>query len=222
MSILRTPHADSIDNAGHGMTQRDKGTLRSCLDLTRSRHGQVLTNWIVITGAPGTGKTTLIDALAKRGCAVVPDAGRQVLLPLVRKGLSKRKARGNYLGVQHAILERMLAIADAIDPNIQTFFDYAPPDNLAFLKLRNLEWPIAFLKAACRYRYSHAFLLGNVVNENDRDVHPDPVRIETSAQRVRLTGLIRDIYESLGVPVTQIVEASIEKRLDIVEERCSR
>jgi predicted ATPase len=38
---------------------------------------EVQTNWHVITGAPCSGKTTLIDQLANQGFQTVPEAARQ-------------------------------------------------------------------------------------------------------------------------------------------------
>ena len=35
--------------------------------------------FFVLTGGPGSGKTTLIQALAKRGFATAPEAGRGII-----------------------------------------------------------------------------------------------------------------------------------------------
>jgi predicted ATPase len=40
----------------------------------------------VITGGPGAGKTTLIEALRAAGCVCAPEAGRQIIQDEVASG----------------------------------------------------------------------------------------------------------------------------------------
>jgi predicted ATPase len=211
MSKLRNRRTSGSVATDRGLTKSDVNELRTHLEATRTAHRQVMTNWIVITGAPGSGKTTLIAALHKRGANIVPDVAREVFVSLVEKGLSKRQARHNYLNLQQAILKRMLALAEPIDASAVAFFDYAIPDNLAFLKLRGLPWPQDFIAQACRYRYRHAFLLQGPASPADRD--SDPVRIETMAERASLHKLIRGIYHALSIPITELPVSTVDRRV---------
>jgi predicted ATPase len=211
MSRLRNRRTSGFFATNRGLTKSEMNQLHTYLAATRAAHRQVMTNWIVITGAPGSGKTTLIAALHKRGANIVPDVAREVFLSLVGKGLSKHQARHNYLQLQQTILKRMLALAEPIEASAVAFFDYAIPDNLAFLKLRGLPWPQDFIAQACRYRYRHAFLLQGPVSPVDRE--SDPVRVETMAERTRLHKLIRGIYQALSIPITELPVSTVDRRV---------
>jgi predicted ATPase len=52
--------------------------------------GTLLMSRIVITGAPGVGKTTLLLALQARGCTIVGDTARTIIQDRRRRGLSPR------------------------------------------------------------------------------------------------------------------------------------
>ena len=55
---------------------------------------RVQTNWHVITGAPSSGKTTLIDQLADKGFQTVPEGARQYLEREVARANGRRDSRG--------------------------------------------------------------------------------------------------------------------------------
>ena len=44
---------------------------------------------IVITGGPGTGKTTIIDALIEQGYACFPEISRQITLEAKKQGIEQ-------------------------------------------------------------------------------------------------------------------------------------
>ena len=46
-------------------------------------------NWYVLTGAPGAGKTVLLEELLRRGFAVVPEAATRVIGRLDRVGVAE-------------------------------------------------------------------------------------------------------------------------------------
>ncbi len=196
---------------------RQSGRLaKACIEY-KERELQVASNWIVITGAPGSGKTTIVDDLRRHGHSVVHDAGRHVLENIVRTGVRKDKARSRYMDIQYQVLNKMLEDASSTDVQELVFFDYALPDNLAFLYASGLDWPQEFVDAACKYRYKHAFLVQGEYHADD-----DPVRTEGSLRRKQLGALLLEIYEILAVPLTIISAGSPFQRmrriLDVLRE----
>jgi len=52
--------------------------------------GSIKTNFIVVTGGPGGGKSTLLDALGKKGFKYINETGRTIIKERISKGLSPR------------------------------------------------------------------------------------------------------------------------------------
>lgn len=104
--------------------------------------------FFVITGGPGSGKTTLIEALAATGLATAAEAGRQVII-------EERQSSGRALPWvdPRAFAEAMLvrdvdsyaAWRDATGP---VFFDRGIPDVIGYLRLESVLVPPAMLHAA--------------------------------------------------------------------------
>jgi len=192
---------------------RNRDRLRAALRATVGANKRVTTKWSVVTGPPASGKSTLIAQLSNLGHQVVTDPAREVLQQRIQRGRSKTEARSDYLALQAEILERMLADAQALNPAQSVVFDYALPDNLAFLTISGAEWTDEHVRAACYYRYQNVFLLDPV----DRcDDGPDTVRIETKEERWAIHALLQEIYEELDIPITRLAPIDLRQRLDVV------
>jgi len=62
------------------------------------------TNWCVITGAPSSGKTTLINALSIKGYRTEPEVARAHILYLLAKGEHIRAHNRGEIALQKEIL----------------------------------------------------------------------------------------------------------------------
>ncbi|MFP4030570.1 MAG: AAA family ATPase [Desulfococcaceae bacterium] len=60
----------------------------------------ISTRRIVSTGAPCSGKTTLLEALARRGFAVVPETARALIESELRQGRTLEQIRRDPLAFQ--------------------------------------------------------------------------------------------------------------------------
>ncbi len=102
----------------------------------------------VITGGPGTGKSTIIAELVRRGLAVVPEAARTIL----------QQPGGTELRSDHPVAfaramfdSEFAALAAASSYAGVTIFDRGLPDTIGFLRLERLNVPPE-MDAACRTR----------------------------------------------------------------------
>lgn len=109
--------------------------------------------FVVITGGPGSGKTSLISALVAEGLRAMPEAGRAIIQDQVAIG-------GNALpwADRAAFAELMLAWdlrsyreAQGLDGPI--LFDRGIPDVIGYLQLCGLPVPEPIWKAAALRRY---------------------------------------------------------------------
>jgi predicted ATPase len=107
----------------------------------------------VITGGPGSGKSTLIEALAKHGVSGMPEAGRAIIRDQVAIG-------GNALpwSDRHAFAELMLSwdmrsYDAALKLGGPVVFDRGVPDVAGYLRLSGIPVPLHVDRAARTFRY---------------------------------------------------------------------
>jgi predicted ATPase len=175
---------------------------------------RVQTNWHVITGAPSSGKSTLIDQLADRGFQTVPEAGRQYVEREMAKGRTMDEIRENMAAIQIAIKDMQSEIEHGLRANDGLFLDGAVPGSLAWYRAFGLN-PNEILPECFHHRYASVFIL-------------DPLPFQENGARngdAPIVGhldewLARD-YSSLGYHVVRVPVLSIQERLAFVLERLS-
>jgi predicted ATPase len=174
---------------------------------------RVQTNWHVITGAPSSGKTTLIDQLADKGFRTVPEGARQYLEREVAKGRTVEKIRED-VATQRGIAGTQLRIEGGLRAIDLLFLDRAFPDCLAYHRVFGLN-PNEILAECFHHRYASVFMLDRL------PVQQNGFRPEDDA----LAGLLgewtaRD-YSALGYRVVRVPVMSPEERLAFVLETLS-
>ncbi|WP_133128403.1 AAA family ATPase [Legionella nagasakiensis] len=173
------------------------------------------TNWCVITGAPSSGKTTLINALSVKGYRTAPEIARAYLTYLLAKHLQNFSLRRDNETVQSKILELKLAREKQLPPHELIFFDRGVPDSLAYYRFYHLDTRSIINKMSL-YRYAHVFFL-----EGLPMIH-DEIRQEDEKKAERIGEAIYNTYTELGYPVIHIPSASVEQRLEMVLATISR
>ncbi len=163
---------------------------------------------VVITGGPGAGKTTLIDALARRGLATSPESGRAVIR-------QQRAAGGDGLpwADRAPFAELMFAFdRDAYRTALAlpgpVVFDRGLPDVVGYLRLCGLAVPTAIDRAARELRYRREVFVAPPwakIFENDSERRQD----FDEARRTHdvLVGVYRDYgYELVTLPCAGVDE----------------
>ena len=169
----------------------------------------IAVKWVVITGAPSSGKTSLIDALRQRGYAVLHEAARKYIEAEVGSGRSILELRGDEGAFQNAVLNAKLDAEGALDPQVLVFLDRAIPDTCAYCKLANLD--VEPLDAVIQtYRYQKVFVLDPLKFEKDG------VRTENSEARAFLDQEFERDYRRLGYDVMRVPVMPIEDRIDFI------
>lgn len=174
----------------------------------------IQTNWHVMTGAPCSGKTTLIDQLADKGFQTVPEIGREYIEREMTRGRTIDEIRANEAGLARAIKDMQLGIEHRLRAIDAVFLDRALPDCLTFYRVRGLN-PNEMLPECFYHHYASVFIL-------------DPLPFQENGARdddAALAGyldewLARD-YTALGYSVVRVPVLSPEERLAFVLERLS-
>lgn len=168
-------------------------------------------NWHVITGAPGVGKTVLIDLLAKRGYATVPEAAKLIIDEGLAQGKSVAETRGNEQAWQAAILQRILDTEATIDPNQLTFFDRGAHDGLAHLHYYKVVPGDNWQRVLHANPYQTVFLL-----EPLDDVKKEYFRPEDLAFAKKITGMMAGVYRQAGIEPILIPALPPKERLALI------
>lgn len=170
---------------------------------------EVQTNWQVITGAPCSGKSTLIRQLAESGCQTAPEAAREYYERQLAKGRTIEEIRGDKVASVQGILDMMLEIERGLEPDDVVFLDRGIPDVIGFVRQWGME-PNEILPDCFHHRYATVFMLDRFT------VYQDGVRTEDEADTEYLDEWhVRD-YAALGYQVVRVPVMPPEERLAFV------
>ena len=97
--------------------------------------------FFVLTGGPGSGKTTLIEALRRAGFATSAEAGRGIIRDQMAIGGPALPWQDRALFAELMLSWEMRSYQDAIEQTGPVFFDRGVPDTLGYLRLSGLPVP---------------------------------------------------------------------------------
>lgn len=167
------------------------------------------TGWIVITGAPCSGKTSVVRELQNRGHRVVDEVARSFIDIEKERGRSLREIKTDVLSFERAILYRKLDIETSLPIDETIFLDRAIPDSIAYFMVEDLD-PAEPLMKSRMYRYRRIFLFERLLLEYDR------VRTENDAIAARIDNLLESAYRRLGYDVLRIPVLPVKQRTDYI------
>jgi predicted ATPase len=170
------------------------------------------TNWCVITGAPCSGKTTVIRALAQAGYPVVHEAARRTIAAEIAAGRNPREIRRNPLAFQRRVLAAKLAEERRLPRSETVFIDRGIPDSIAYFRFHGLD-PAAPLQHSRRFRYRRIFFFERL------PMVPDEIRHETPEAAARLDSLLLEAYRMLAYPVIPVPVLPVAARIHHILER---
>ena len=171
---------------------------------------------IVITGGPGSGKTTLIEALAGLGHATRPEAGRAIIREqqaIGGEGLPW-KDRAAFAGLMLAADLR--SHDEARRQAGLVFFDRGLPDIAGYLALCGLPVPEPVEEAAQRFRYRSTVFIAPPW----RDIFgQDAERRQDFAEAERTCEAMARTYPRFGYDLVELPCDSVEARIDFMLKR---
>jgi predicted ATPase len=169
----------------------------------------VLTNWNEITGAPSSGKTTLVTALQHKGHRVLHEAARIFIAAELEKGHSVHELRSDERAFQLGILEAKLQAEGALDTAELTFLDRAVPETYTYFKLAGID-PKELLSIGQTYGYKAVFVLDPLEFEDDG------IRIESEEEVAFLDREFEVDYRLQGFEVVRVPVMPIPERVAFV------
>ena len=163
-------------------------------------------NWYVITGGPSSGKTTVLNELAKLGYKVYPEVARVLINQEIAKGKSLKEIRSDEVKFQKKVLKIKINVEETALKNKIVFFDRAIPDSIAYYQIFGLNQK-EVLKFCKRKVYKKIFFLEQLPTKRDY------ARIEDKETIKKLNLLLKESYKKLGYKVIKIPVVPIEERV---------
>lgn len=169
-----------------------------------------MNNWYVITGAPCSGKTTVLNSLKDLGYEVVPEVARTYIDELIFSGLSIEQIRSNETKFQDDVLIKKYELEESLDKNKIIFLDRGIPDSYAYFKFLGTGDEL-LLKKSLVNNYKKVFILDPCPYKKDY------ARIETEEDQMKLHELIHEAYKISGAEIISVPIFETKKnRVDFV------
>ena len=165
------------------------------------------TNWIVFTGGPCSGKTTVLNELAIRGFFTIPEVARVYSSRLLARNENPRTNEAKF---QQEVFELKSKLEVSLNKFRVSILDRALPDSIAFTE-GSLRKEI-FDKLAAKERvYSKVLYFQQLENYEN-----DDVRIEVLERAAYIHTEIWKVYCRLGYKPIEIPLMGVEERTEFV------
>ncbi|KQZ13990.1 MULTISPECIES: AAA family ATPase [unclassified Mesorhizobium] len=172
--------------------------------------------FFVLTGGPGSGKTSLIEALHARGFRTAPEAGRGIIRDQMEIGGSALPWQDPALFAELMLAWELRSWREAHAAAGPVVFDRGVPDTLGYLRLTALPVPVHMREAAKRFRYNRRVFIAPPWPEIFTQ---DSERRQTLDEAWRTHDAMVEIYAELDYELVALPLASVEERADFVTEQ---
>lgn len=168
---------------------------------------------IVIAGGPGTGKTTLINALIEKGYNCLEEISRQVTLNARKQGIEQLFLTEPLL-FSKLLLEGRIQQFEAAEKATSevVFFDRGIPDVLAYMDYIGDSYPEAFIEACKAHQYDAILMLKPWAEIFESDSE----RYENFEQALTIHKYLEDTYSKYGYEIIDVPFGTIEERTTFV------
>ncbi len=167
----------------------------------------------IITGGPGSGKSTVIDVLAKRGISTMPESGRAIIQDQVAIGGKALPWSDREAFAELMLSWEMRSYRMAIAPKGPVIFDRGVPDVLGYLRLSGLSIPAHIQRAAQIFRYNRRVFIAPPWREI---FQIDAERKQSFEEAQATYEAMIETYSGLGYSLIQLPLDSVEQRVQVV------
>ena len=167
---------------------------------------------IVLIGGPGTGKTTVINQLDKKGFTCFHEISREVTLEAQKKGIDQLFLEDPILFSKLLLEGREQQFLDASNIDDTIFFDRGIPDVAAYLNFSGTEYPSFFNEKSNQYQYDLIFHF-----EPWKAIHTtDNERYESFTETKTIDNFLTKTYKQLGYKLITVPFGSVDDRVNFI------
>lgn len=168
---------------------------------------------IVITGGPGTGKSTVIKELAKRNFMCMPEISREITQNARQNGTEQLFLTNPLLFSELLLEGRVNQYIEAEKKNsTMVFFDRGIPDVHAYMNYISVDYPKTYINTSNFYRYNYIFLMAPweeiYITDNER--------YENFEQALAIHNHLEKTYIALNYSIIDVPTGTIEERTDFI------
>jgi len=168
---------------------------------------------IVITGGPGTGKSTVIDELIGLNYKCMPEISREVTLNAKKNGVDQLFLKKPHLFSQLLLegREKQYLEASASDADI-IFFDRGIPDIHGYMNYLGVDYPNHYINKSLELVYSHVFMMPPW-----QEIYTtDNVRYESFEQSLAIYNHLKKTYLDLNYKINEVPQGTVLKRANFI------
>ncbi|MCF4101755.1 ATP-binding protein [Gillisia sp. M10.2A] len=168
---------------------------------------------IVITGGPGTGKSSVIVNLESQGHYCLHEISRQITLEAQEEGIDQLFLEKPLLFSEKLLEARVNQHKESLHLTKEViFFDRGIPDVIAYMDYFNTHYPSKFDEACERHEYDKIFLLPPW-----KEIYTtDNERYESFDQAMSIHEYLKKAYIRYGYNPIEVPTDSIENRRDFI------
>jgi len=168
---------------------------------------------IVITGGPGTGKSSVISNLESKGHYCFHEVSRQITLEAQKQGIDQLFLDDPLLFSEKLLEARIKQHQNTQEPSGKlVFLDRGIPDVVAYLDYFGTAYPSKFRNACNDHKYNRIFLMPpwDEIYETDNE------RYESFEQAQNLYEYLKKAYITFGYQPIEVPKQSIENRSNFI------
>jgi predicted ATPase len=177
----------------------------------------------VVTGGPGSGKSSLLDALERAGYARSVEAGRAIIRDQMAIGGTALPWADRAAFAEMMLAWEMRSYHLAELGAGPVFFDRSVVDVIGYMRLEGLAVPDHVRKTVETFRYHRRVLIAPAWEEI---YTADADRKQSFEEAVRTEEAMREVYTAYGYELVELPRASVKERvefvLDLTEVRAGR
>ncbi len=166
----------------------------------------------IITGAPGTGKTCIINELKERGFNCINENSREVISKEIITG-GEILPWKNQIAFENKITNLRTQQYLASPKGGISFFDRSALDSIAYLKLNNLEIPKEIIKNLNKCNFNKTVFYTPIwkeiyVNDNER--------IENIEQATKIENALLETYKAKRYRLVKVPRLPVKERANFI------
>lgn len=169
----------------------------------------------IITGAPSTGKSSVVNELIKRGYVCHDEIARQVIKENQNKN-NNLLPWIDMLAFSDEVYRRMIALNKTLSCTESCFLDRSIVDLVGYMDFAGKEAPVRYGEGAKAANYSKTVFFmpfWSAIFANDEQ------RLESTEEAVKIDRALRQAYINLGFDLVEVPIGTIDERVDFILEQ---